>query len=194
MNAKTASMRPNTPASDPSFEFLEAFKLGSKEAMRALYDEHSRPLQRFLWGLPFGLSHQDVEDCIHDVFLRFFHKIREGAYDSDKGSVRAYLLGIARFVALDLCRRPKHLSLENVETQAQNSHKPRPEIQIALASLDLEQQTIITLRHINKLKMQELANCLDCSIPTARQKLKKAAHAFALALRNCGFEVEETSL
>ena len=59
-------------------------------------------------------------------------------------------------------------------------------VQAALESLDDELRAALSLRHTQRLTMQELATSLDCSVPTARQRLRKAARLFAGELRRRG--------
>ena len=42
-----------------------------------------------------------------------------------------------------------------------------------------EQREALALRHANRVTMQELADCLSCSVPTARSRLRAAARSFA---------------
>ena len=65
-------------------------------------------------------------------------------------------------------------------------------VQDALAALAPEQRAALALRHATRLTMQELANSLSCSIPTARSRLREAAHRFSVELRSRGvLEAEE---
>ena len=54
---------------------------------------------------------------------------------------------------------------------------------MGLSALEPELRTAIVLRHVNGLTMQELATALDCSVPTARNRLRRAAHLLARELR-----------
>jgi RNA polymerase sigma-70 factor (ECF subfamily) len=60
---------------------------------------------------------QDVEECVSDVFVRFYRSLDN--FDPKSGSLKGYLCGIARYTALDyrrhLVREASWLSVEENE-------------------------------------------------------------------------------
>lgn len=63
----------------------------------------------------------------------------------------------------------------------------------ALAALEPDVRAALVLRHVNGLTMRELAAGLGCSVPTARQRLRGAAHLLARELRRRGVVPGEVS-
>ena len=65
------------------------------EDLARLYDEHSAAVHRLAYSL---LSQQqEAEDLTHDVFLR----LQRGGFDSDRSSIRSYLLLLTRSMGLN---------------------------------------------------------------------------------------------
>ena len=56
----------------------------------------------------------------------------------------------------------------------------------AMEALETADRAVLVMRHINRLKMEELALALFCSVPTARSRLRAAAERFARQLRKRG--------
>ena len=67
----------------------------SPEELGRLYDDHATAVYRLAFSL---LSQQqEAEDLTHDVFLRF----QRGGFNSERGSIRHYLLLLTRSMALN---------------------------------------------------------------------------------------------
>ncbi len=132
------------------------------------------------------------------TFLRLIRLHREhGAlptFDASR-SLTAYVLGVARHVALDLCRRPRTDQLD--ETSVAKGEEPGRElerrdlVERAMASLEPDHRTALVLRHVSGLSMEELSQALDCSVPTARARVEDAGRLLALDLRRRGFDRKE---
>lgn len=165
---------------------------GETEAFGALYDELAPQVRRFLVGLRLPLPLQDREDALQETFLRLFRGLAR--YDGRRPLV-AYALGIARHVALDFCRRirpestggdpDQQIGAGSTSDRVRKAERDRL-IDLAMTTLDPELRSVLTLRHINGLRMQDLADCLSCSLPTARARLREASHRFAIELRRLG--------
>ena len=86
---------------------MERFRAGDEGALREAYDRYGGMVLRV--GLLRLGNHQDAEDLVQMVFVRAW-KGRAG-FDSAKGSLGAWLLGITRrliadrYAALDRDRR-----------------------------------------------------------------------------------------
>jgi RNA polymerase sigma-70 factor (ECF subfamily) len=110
-----------------------------------------------------------------------------------KRPLRPYVLGVARRVGIELCRKrraagdaaevadPSAGAAEQVERAERSAL-----VGAALAALPDEQRTLLALRHVSELSMQELADGLECSLPTARARLREAKVGFARQLRARG--------
>ena len=79
-----------SPTDDVSL--IEALAGGDAEAARELYRRHCQPILRF--ALAMTDCRAAAEDVVHDTFVELLQ--RPGNYDPGRGSLRAFLYGIAR--------------------------------------------------------------------------------------------------
>src|SRR5438477_55152 len=70
---------------------------------RDAYREHKDVLYRFARRMTGSAA--AAEDVVHDTFLALLRN--DAAYRADRGSVRSFLLGVARNVALQRLRRDR---------------------------------------------------------------------------------------
>ena len=173
-------------------DLLTRAEAGEADAFGELYAELAPEVQRFLLGLRLPLSRGDLEDALQETFLRVLEGLP--AFDRERSLV-AYALGIARHVALDLCRRgppaPAPVDPDALEGERSTSERVRQRehaelVEDALAALPAKLRTALTLRHVNRLKMSELAEALGCSLPTARARLEAAGLQLGQELRRLG--------
>jgi RNA polymerase sigma-70 factor (ECF subfamily) len=168
-----------------------------------LYEEYGAEVQRFLLGLRLGLDAAAIEDAIQETFLRLFRLVRErGTFGPGYDARRRpgpYILGVARHVALDLCRRPRVARLDAaapVAAKRSDRHRrseQREVIDQVMGTLEPELRTALVLRHMNGLSMDEVAVALGCSVPTARARVENAGQLFAVELRRRGIDGGELS-
>ena len=172
---------------------------GDSGAFEELYDELAPQVRRFLVGLRLPLPLQDHEDALQETLLRLYRGLPR--YDGRRPLV-AYALGIARHVAIDLCRKaPPPSSPQDPDAQqgaastSDRVHKAEEDrlVDLAMQALDPELRSVLTLRHVSGLRMQDLADSLSCSLPTARARLREAGHRFAIELRRLGVVPGEVS-
>lgn len=171
---------------------------GDGEAFAAIYHRHADDVQRVIVSLRLRLRREEVEDAVQDTFLRLLHDLPR--VDPAR-SLRGYVLGIARNVALDRCRRARVRAAEPLADTAPDARAGRAErraeraeeselVARALEALDPERRAALALRHVQGLTMDELALALDCSVPTARARLRDAAALLGRELRRLGLEVQ----
>jgi RNA polymerase sigma-70 factor (ECF subfamily) len=92
---------------------LEAARHGDESSFLALYRRYRTPLFRFAWRLTGSVA--TAEDVLQECFLALLEGAR---FDVDRGSLRAYLFGIARNLALKRMRLSERESEELEETEA----------------------------------------------------------------------------
>ena len=82
---------------------MELLKRGETRALDELYRRHARKLFAFFRSASSLHNRQDVEDAVHDVFMR----VIKGAanFDPSKASFRTWVTRIARNHLIDLLRR-----------------------------------------------------------------------------------------
>lgn len=175
---------------------------GDGDAFGAIYDQHVQDVHRVLLGLRLGLSREEVEDAVQETFLRALRDLPR--FDATR-ALRPWVLAIARHVAVDRCRRAQVRAAEPIEPGALVDGSPgsassvetaaRTEraglVAAAMGALDPEHRAALALRHVDGLSMEDLAVALGCSVPTARARLRGAAHLLAGELRRRGLSSQE---
>jgi RNA polymerase sigma-70 factor (ECF subfamily) len=177
---------------------IERVRADDEAAYGEVYDLLAPSVQRYLCALPMRLSHAEVEDAVQETFLRLFDGLER--FDAER-ALAPYALGTARRVALELRRKARKAQAQSDLDARPSTDTPAPEraeraerrslVLEALGALSPEQRDALALRHASRATMQELAESLSCSVPTARSKLRDAARRFAGELRLRGvLEVE----
>lgn len=163
--------------------------VGRRAALEALWDAHARDVRRLLAA--FGLRGEALEEALQETFVRLGAALSRLAPGR---SPRAFLMGIARHVAVDATGRARRV--EGLGTREPTGGE-RPEagaerreleglVRQALDELEPELRAALHLRHVGGLTMEELADALACSVPTARARLIAAGHRLAGGLRRRG--------
>lgn len=159
-------------------QLLRAWARGDDEAGEQLYRRHV--------GLVFAFFRTKLADEVDDLVQLTFMTTQRKAAKHRGGSVRAFILGIARYVLLDHLRtksrraapiNPIESSIEDLATspssllRREESHDLLRE---ALQSLPLDQQIALELRYWHELDTNEIAAIQDVSATTVRTRLHRA--------------------
>lgn len=162
---------------------VTAMAAGQEPAMGELYDLTS--------GLVHGVAlrmlenPQDAEEVVLDVFMKAWRNA--STYSADRGSVIAWLVMMARSVAIDRIRsrnaQPKTLDLASVTVpepagseatpeQATHQNERRTRIQLALSELPTEQREALILAFFGGLSHAELAERLGQPLGTIKTRIR----------------------
>jgi len=169
-------------ASDPDVALVEGIAMGDRDALAALYDQHSPSILGLAKRM---LGPGAAEDLLHDVFLEVWHHAAE--YSPARGSVRAWLMVRARSRALDrLGRRNRHARVVeevSVETSSRTTEPfawaderevdARRVGHLAL-KLAPELLSVLELAYFEGLSCSEIAARLDLPIGTVKSRLARA--------------------
>jgi RNA polymerase sigma-70 factor (ECF subfamily) len=138
----------------------------------------------------FGLAQamlgepEAAEEVVQDVFERIWREAR--SYRAERGSVRTWLLAIARNAAIDRYRRTgskrgKETSLDesaeraDPEAEALLDRAVRSErVRAALRDLPPEQRTVISLSFYGGLAQSEIASRLGIPLGTVKGRARLA--------------------
>ena len=166
-------------------ELLQRIPGGDEEAFLEFYRSHQGAVYRF--ALQMSGKTEIAEEVTQDVFMVVIRATQP--YDSKRGSVRAYLYGIARnFVLRSLERdRPYITVLDDPASEhgEQPSHEgdalsdlTRNEriesLRKAVLTLPPAYREVVVLCDLNELEYAEAANVLGCAIGTIRSRLHRA--------------------
>lgn len=185
-------------------ELLRSMLAGSEAALAELYRRRQGGVYRF--ALQMSGSKTIAEDVTQEVFLFL---MREGhVFDPARGSVSAFLLGVARnhvlrrlrvehllsplgddpeddipmlHAATDLCPLEDLTRAETIES-----------VRKAVLSLPSKYREVVVLCELQDISYGETAEILGCAIGTVRSRLHRA-RALLLAKLRPAAEVEETT-
>jgi RNA polymerase sigma-70 factor (ECF subfamily) len=187
-----------SPTDDVSL--IEALAGGDAEAARELYRRHCHPILRF--ALAMTDSRAAAEDIVHDTFVELLQ--RPGNYDPGRGSLRAFLYGIARHRIARSVRaaaiappewgpdedapgglpagKPAELAASAVtpEDQAERSQDIE-RLRAAISALPLLYREVIAWCDLEEVPYATVADILDCPIGTVRSRLHRARGLLAVA-------------
>jgi len=184
-----------TPKNEPSDnDLLRLMLAGDEEALAQLYRRRQGVVFRF--ALQMSGSKSIAEDVTQEVFLFL---MREGhVFDPERGSVSAFLLGVARnyvlrrlrvehllspladdneddsamFQTADLCPLEDLTRAETIES-----------VRRAVLSLPPKYREVVVLCELQDVSYVETAEVLGCAIGTVRSRLHRARALLLAKLR-----------
>ena len=179
-------------------ELLRSMLAGDEEALALLYRRRQGAVYRF--ALQMSGSKPIAEDVVQEVFLFL---MREGhLFDPARGSVSAFLLGVARNHVLRRLRVEQHLAplgddfdddvpllhpstdlcpLDDL-TRAETIESVRR----AVLSLPSKYREVVVLCELQDISYGETAEILGCAIGTVRSRLHRARALLLAKLRPAG--------
>jgi RNA polymerase sigma-70 factor (ECF subfamily) len=179
--------RADTNEEDPlDSELLRSMLAGDEDALAALYRRRHASIYRF--ALQMSGSPALAEDVTQEVFMVL---LRDGkSYDSTRGPLNWFLLGIARNLTRQrLGREHFYAPLENEQSdrppanKLQSPSNPLDElsrnqtieaIRTAVLSLPPRYREVVVLCELQELSYVEAAGILNCAIGTVRSRLHRA--------------------
>lgn len=178
----------------PDEELLQQMMAGDESAFIVLYRRWQSSLYRF--ALRMCGSEALAEDVTQEVFMIL---MREGGrFDPRKGSLSAYLYGIARFQVLRKMQRERTMvsmdddEPEVTEEMMATSFDPlldlsRAEtvqsVRDAIGVLPTHYREVVVLCELHELSYADAANILGCAIGTVRSRLHRARGLLVEKLR-----------
>ena len=176
-------MNPLPPETDD--ELLLRLRSGDDEAFTALYRRRQAAIYRF--ALHMSGSAPVAEDVTQEVFLALIRD--ECGYDPERGSLSAYLFGIARKLVLRHLERGRlNIALESEEDEsgfpelavqddplADLTHQEGLEaLRQAVLALPRRYREVVILCDLEELDYADAAIALGCPIGTVRSRLHRA--------------------
>jgi RNA polymerase sigma-70 factor (ECF subfamily) len=154
-------------------ELWKKISAGEAQAFDAWYRETASRLRIFL--LHLLASSQAAEDVMQETYTHIWR--RPHGFDPDRGTLRAWLYGIARKQATEWWRRQKPtdpLEFENATAGRAEASSVMAEL---LGQLPAEQRSLLWLREVEGQSYAELAAILNIPIGTVRSRLFAAREA-----------------
>jgi RNA polymerase sigma-70 factor (ECF subfamily) len=165
-------------------QLLRMMQAGDEEAFTTLYRRRQGGIYRFV--LEISGSAPLAEDVTQEVFLALIRDNR--GYDPARGSLAAYLLGMARHHALRFLKRDRtYVSIEEgsrdsgdvapLSREDPHSAMSRREtihsVQQAILSLPGHYREAVVLCDLNEMSYEDAASVLGCSVGTVRSRLHR---------------------
>src|SRR5438445_741388 len=195
----------NAPLEEANAGLIKQARAGDARAFEALAKEVERPLYRHVQRI-VGES-ADAEDCVQDALFSAWRSIR--AFEGD--SFRAWIFRIATNRALDRLRsRKRHPELpldppaDDAEITWAEPATPGPDlvqivgdrealaaVEAALATLPVDQRTVLLLRDIEGFAYEEIAVITAVEIGTVKSRIhlgRRCRRAGARAAAGAGAE------
>jgi len=185
-------------------DLLRSMLAGDEEALALLYRRRQAAVYRF--ALQMSGSKTIAEDVTQEVFLFL---MRDGhVFDPDKGSLSAFLLGVARNHVLRRLRVEQLLAPlgDDADEELPSLHSTNDfcpledltraetieSVRKAVLSLPPKYREVVVLCELQDFSYVETAEILGCAIGTIRSRLHRARALLLEKLRPAA-EVEETS-
>ena len=175
----------NTADSDDA-ALIARVATGDEEAFVELYRRRQPDVYRFA----FAMSRSTVlaQDVAQDVFVELLQDA--SGFDPAKGSVRAWLLGSARYRVLDRLRRdgrftnvlPEEAAVQCTGEESVLAKQRLEKLHAAIVDLPFEFREAIVLCELSELSYAESAAVLGCPLGTIRSRLHRAKALLALRL------------
>lgn len=120
-------------------------------------------------------SRQAAEDVTQEIFTQLWS--RPGGFDSNRGTLQAYLFGVARRRAADWWRRTRPEDSLPEDSPSRDDPERDSVIADALQRLPEEQRVLLWLREVEGQSYAELASILNIPLGTVRSRLFTARQA-----------------
>jgi RNA polymerase sigma-70 factor (ECF subfamily) len=168
-------------------QLLRMMQAGDGDAFTALYRRRQGGIYRFV--LAISGSAPLAEDVTQEVFMALIRDKR--GYDPSRGSLAAYLLGMARHHAQRFLRRDRtYVAMPRTGEGSSHSGDPAslsPEdpyhavsrretihaVQQAILSLPGHYREAVVLCDLNEMSYEDAASVLGCSVGTVRSRLHR---------------------
>jgi RNA polymerase sigma-70 factor (ECF subfamily) len=159
--------------------------------LRALHDEHARPLWRYVMSLTGDAAQS--EDIVQETLLRAWRK--PAVLDQRAASARAWLFTVARNLVIDDARsaRRRHETPTATETMPEPIAADETERMLdawligdALAGLSGDHRQVIVEAYYGGKSVAEIARALGVPEGTVKSRMHYGLRALRLALQEKG--------
>jgi RNA polymerase sigma-70 factor (ECF subfamily) len=168
-------------------QLLRMMQAGDEDAFTTLYRRLQGGIYRFVLGI--SGSAPLAEDVTQEVFMALIEDNR--GYDPARGSLTAYLLGMARHHALRFLKRDRTYvpipqaadgSMDSGELALSSREDPHSamsrretvhSVQQAILSLPGHYREAVVLCDLNEMSYEDAASVLGCSVGTVRSRLHR---------------------
>ena len=190
-------MNLHTPPSDA--ELLRLMSAGDEDAFTALYRRRQAGVYRF--ALQMSGSEAVAEDVTQEVFMVLMRDADK--FDPTRGSLAAYLYGIARNLVLRSFQKERPLVAFSEEDENEGGpagelvahHDPLGDltrgetvarVRQAVLALPEHYREVVVLCELHEMSYAEAAEALECAVGTVRSRLHRGRAMLVERLRRDG--------
>lgn len=170
-------MNQHLPTESETPAFLQALQDGDRSVFSAVYDHYAPILKQA--GHNLTQDENLIEDCMHDVFLKFFSNPYQGTIHN----LGSYLVICLRNKLIDEFRRYHYYSdvdmderhISTVDDSAENSYindeshdRMQTQVHHLLHALTPRQQEVFTLYYIEERKYDEICQIMNMNYHSVR--------------------------
>jgi RNA polymerase sigma-70 factor, ECF subfamily len=174
-----------TPRDHTDADLFQSMLAGNEDALAVLYQDRHRGIYRF--ALQMCGSAALAEDITQEVFMVLIRG--DHTFDPTRGSLNAFLLGVARNQVLRRIQREHFYVSVAEDTPAESGGEPvttdgpldelsRNEtiesVRTAVLSLPERYREVVVLCDLQELSYVETAEVLGCAVGTVRSRLHRA--------------------
>ena len=170
---------------DVAPEVVAAAQSGDDDAFAAIVEHYRQAVFALAWRMTYDASR--AEDFAQEVFLRLWRKL--GSFDLSK-PLRPWLMRLATNTCINLLKR-KRLPTVSVHADEDGDWREPADdapmadeevekaellerLEEAIAQLPEDYRVIVTLRHVQGLSYDEIAQALECPLGTVKVRLFRA--------------------
>jgi RNA polymerase sigma-70 factor (ECF subfamily) len=176
------------PISTSENDLLEKIKAGDEAAFIQLYRDRQMAIHHF--ALQMSGSQTIAEDVTQEVFLALILEVPK--IDPRRGTLSAYLYGMARNMVLDDIKRSRiDVPLEEFETQDSRASQAKlvvmgdplgdltrgeavESLRKAVLALPEHYREVVVLCDLHEMNYEHAAKTLGCAVGTVRSRLHRA--------------------
>ena len=165
-------------------ELLERAARGDEAAFGTLYDRRQAGIYRF--ALHMSGSREIAEEATQEAFITLARDLSK--YDASRGTVSAYLYGIARKLVLRWIERDRgHAGIEPTgdrgPLEALLQSETVEQVRRAVLALPASYREAVVLCDLQELSYEDAAQAMACPVGTVRSRLNRGRALLAERLR-----------
>lgn len=152
-------------------ELFAKVRDGDKDAFVLIYNDLKHPV--FTIAYRIVQSRESAEDITHDIFVKLF----VSPPDSSVRNPRAWIFRMTHNLAIDTLRQKQHSNVEGANSTLATDFGDvtlRLDLERAIQKLDVQEREVLSLHLTGGLRFHEIANILNCSMPSTYRTYRKA--------------------
>ncbi len=149
---------------------IRQLKAGDLEALGKLYDRHNAELYRAALGITNNRN--EAGNILHECFLN----LNRAVHDLDETiSLKTWFFRETVKLIYDWSKHrirwPIALEIANSSPKNSSIQSDHFELASAIAALELQQRVVVVLHYYNSLKVDQIAEILECSQGSVKSRL-----------------------